>query len=96
MIFVTDVVFPMYMGVILGFEFLPLVKLCIPHVYGGDPNALIFTNFCFKVFPMYMGVILIYNIQNSDQAGIPHVYGGDPNCHFLCSVGGTYSPCIWG
>ena len=34
----NEIVFPMYMGVILQFYININNSVCVPHVYGGDPN----------------------------------------------------------
>ena len=59
MVTVMNVVFPMYVGVIL-FVFMIYAPLnSIPHVCGGDPDKLNKMTLCKTIYPMYVGVILM-------------------------------------
>ena len=86
----------MYVGVILAVHLHLVVAVGIPHVCGGDPQALVFNQIHLLVFPMYVGVIPKIRVIDRFDVGIPHVCGGDPRAFHTAFSSEVYSPCMWG
>ena len=74
----SNIVFPMYVGVILIVVLFSPRANSIPHVCGGDPMRTHKRLIDIIVFPMYVGVIRHASAKAHKRIGIPHVCGGDP------------------
>ena len=71
-------VFPVYAGVIPGYQRRMSNHICVPRVCGGDPFAPFLEDPVLEVFPVYAGVILVALVINVLPFSVPRVCGGDP------------------
>ena len=75
---ISEIVFPVYAGVIPITQEIGEQMKGVPRVCGGDPIDLSEEIVPLGVFPVYAGVILTWGSTKSRTQSVPRVCGGDP------------------
>ena len=93
---ISEIVFPVYAGVIPITQEIGEQMKGVPRVCGGDPIDLSEEIVPLGVFPVYAGVILRHVNKIIRFSGVPRVCGGDPTFRQKWWISLECSPCMRG